>query len=172
MSLLPNSILPKNFKRTEGSIRVSPRLRRIAAGDQADVFAEPQTGENGLVEAEGRSRLDEYGSNAVRVDQRFTRLKLFIKACLNPLVILLSVLATITFVTDQSGSDVTGWSLDTDYGGSRCLVSIFSGSPRRRSGSQAQGDDSRDRDCDLRWQRTRNPFGRTGAGRRSSTCCG
>ena len=34
------------------------------------------------------------------------RLKLFIKACLNPLAILLSLLATITFLTAPSKSDV------------------------------------------------------------------
>ena len=108
MTQVASSILPKNFKRADGGIQVSPRLMRIAAADQAAVFAELKTGENGLTEAEAQRRLDEYGPNAVGDEQRFTRLKLFIKACLNPLVILLSVLATITFATAQSRSDVAG----------------------------------------------------------------
>ena len=45
MTLVPSSILPKNFKRADGSIQVSPRLTRIAAAEHADVFAELKTGE-------------------------------------------------------------------------------------------------------------------------------
>jgi P-type Mg2+ transporter len=108
MTLLPTSILPKNFKRPDDSIQVSSRLTRIAAAEHADVFAELKTAENGLSEAEALRRLDEYGPNTVAGEQHFTRLKLFVKACLNPLVILLSVLATITFATAQTRSDVAG----------------------------------------------------------------
>jgi P-type Mg2+ transporter len=108
MSLLPSSILPRNFTRPDASIQASPRLTRSAAADQASVLAELQTSENGLSEAEAERRLDEYGPNAVAGEQRFTRLKLFVKACLNPLVILLSVLATITFATAQTRSDDAG----------------------------------------------------------------
>jgi P-type Mg2+ transporter len=108
MSLLPSSILPRNFRRPDASIQASPRLTRSAAADQASVLAELQTSENGLSEAEAERRLDEYGPNAVAGEQRFTRLKLFVKACLNPLVILLSVLATITFATAQTRSDDAG----------------------------------------------------------------
>jgi P-type Mg2+ transporter len=108
MSLLPSSILPRNFTRPDASIQASPRLTRSAAADQASVLSELQTSENGLSEAEAERRLDEYGPNAVAGEQRFTRLKLFVKACLNPLVILLSVLATITFATAQTRSDDAG----------------------------------------------------------------
>jgi P-type Mg2+ transporter len=108
MALHSGSILPKNFKHTDSGIRVSPRLIRAAGAQQAEVFAELKTGESGLSEAEAQRRLSEYGPNAVGDEHRFTRLKLFIKACLNPLVILLSVLATITFATAQTGSDVAG----------------------------------------------------------------
>ena len=146
MALASGSILPKNFKDPMVPFRYRPRLMRIAAADQADVFAELKTGENGLTEAEAQRRLDEYGPNAVGDEQRFTRLKLFIKACLNPLVILLSVLATITFVTAQSKSDIRRRHVDAHYGGARGVASIFPGSPRRRGGRQAQGDDSRDGD--------------------------
>src|SRR5271156_2309631 len=108
MALVPSSILPRNFKHAGGTIQVSPGLTQIAAAEHADVFAELKTGENGLSEAEAQRRLNEYGPNAVGDEQRFPRLKLFIKACLNPLVILLSALATITFATAQSRSDNAG----------------------------------------------------------------
>src|SRR3984957_16841201 len=108
MNLHAGSILPKNFKHLEGAIQVSPRLVRIAGAEQADVFAELKTGESGLSATEAQRRLDEYGPNAVGGEQRFTRLRVFIKACLNPLVILLSVLATITFATAQTKSDDAG----------------------------------------------------------------
>jgi len=108
MSLLPSSILPRNFRRPDASIQASPRLTQSAAADHANVFAELETTENGLSEEEAQRRLDEYGPNAVTGEQRFTRLKLFVKACLNPLVILLSVLATITFATAQTRSDDAG----------------------------------------------------------------
>jgi len=105
---MSSSLLPKNFKHADGGIEVSPRLTRVAAADHGDLFAELKTAENGLTEAEAQRRLNEYGPNSVGDEQRFPRLKLFIKACLNPLVILLSALATITFATAQSRSDNAG----------------------------------------------------------------
>jgi Mg2+-importing ATPase len=108
MTLHTDSMLPKNFKHDDGGIHVSPRLTRIAGAARHDAFAELKTEETGLSEAEARRRLDEYGPNAVGGEQRFSRLKLFFKACVNPLVILLSVLATITFATAQTKSDMAG----------------------------------------------------------------
>ncbi len=108
MTQVSSSLLPKNFKHADGGIEVSPRLTRVAAADHGDLFAELKTAENGLTEAEAQRRLNEYGPNSVGDEQRFPRLKLFIKACLNPLVILLSALATITFATAQSRSDNAG----------------------------------------------------------------
>src|SRR5579863_8839415 len=102
MNLHSGSILPKNFKHTDGVIQVSPRLVRIAGAEPADVFAELKTGESGLSAAEAERRLDEYGPNAVGGEQRYPRLKLFVKACVNPLVILLSVLATIRAISPFS----------------------------------------------------------------------
>jgi Mg2+-importing ATPase len=111
MALVPSSILPKRIKRGDGSIRVSPKLTQAAAAQAAEVLAELETRQNGLAEEEAQRRLDEYGPNTVAAEQRFTRLALFIKSCLNPLVILLSVLATISFATAQSESDLVGGGL-------------------------------------------------------------
>ena len=108
MTQASSSLLPRNFKHADGGIEVSPRLTRVASADHADLFAELKTGDQGLTEAEAQRRLKEYGPNSVGDEQHFPRLKLFVKACLNPLVILLSVLATITFVTAQTKSDNAG----------------------------------------------------------------
>jgi P-type Mg2+ transporter len=108
MALLPSSILPRNFRHGDASIQASPKLTQCAAAQCSDVLAELKTGDTGLSEEEARRRLDEYGPNAVGGEQHYTRLKLFLKACLNPLVILLSVLTTITFATAQSRSDIAG----------------------------------------------------------------
>ena len=104
-----SSALPKEpappVKRDDGHIRVSPRLIQAAAASSAEVLAQLQTQVEGLGEAEAEHRLEEYGPNVVADEDRYTRLKLFVKACLNPLVILLSVLAIISFATAQTASD-------------------------------------------------------------------
>jgi Mg2+-importing ATPase len=64
-----------------------------------------------LTEEEAQHRLEVFGPNVVARDERFTRLRLFIRACLNPLVILLSVLAIISFATAEDSSDIVGGTL-------------------------------------------------------------
>jgi Mg2+-importing ATPase len=112
MALSASSVLPRNLRaaarRESGSIQVSPRLIRIAALPAAQVLSELATGPDGLTEEEAERRLEEFGPNVVARDERFTRLRLFIRSCLNPLVILLAVLATISFATAQNTSDVVG----------------------------------------------------------------
>jgi len=57
------------------------------------VLSEFKTRAEGLTEEEAERRLEEYGPNVVADEARFTRLKLLVKACLNPLVVLLSLSA-------------------------------------------------------------------------------
>ncbi len=106
---LSGSILPRQLhsviKRDNGHIEVSPRLTRAASALPAEVLSEFETRAEGLTEDEAQARLDEFGPNVVADEARFTRLRLLVKACLNPLVILLSVLATISFATAQTASD-------------------------------------------------------------------
>ncbi|HYB90408.1 MAG TPA: HAD-IC family P-type ATPase, partial [Candidatus Binataceae bacterium] len=110
MQFTPSAILPRQFRiairRENEPIRVSPRLIRSASAPAADVLAEFRTGANGLSEEDAQQRLEEFGPNVVASEDRFTRLRLFVRACLNPLVILLSILAIISFVTAESSSDV------------------------------------------------------------------
>jgi P-type Mg2+ transporter len=106
---LPSSVLPRQLhlaiKRNHDQIQVSPRLIRAASALPAEVLSEFETRAEGLTEEEAQARLDEFGPNVVADEARFTRLKLLVKACLNPLVILPSVLATISFATAQTTSD-------------------------------------------------------------------
>ena len=114
MVLIPSFVLPKNIlgviKRT-GPIQVSPRLIRAASLAAPEVLSELESGLHGLTEEEAQRRLEEYGLNVVAYEDRFTRLRLFVKACLNPLVILLSVLAIVSFATAETTSDIVSGTL-------------------------------------------------------------
>lgn len=114
MTLIPSIILPKNIlvaiKRND-SIQVSPKLIRTASLAAAEVLSELGSGLHGLTEDEAQRRLKEYGPNVVAHEDRFTRLRLFVKACLNPLVILLSVLAIVSFATAETTSDIVSGTL-------------------------------------------------------------
>jgi len=81
---------------------VSPSLIQAASVVPAEVLCELKTGVEGLTEEEAQRRLEECGPNVVAHEHRFTRLRLFVKACLNPLVILLLVLAIISFATARA----------------------------------------------------------------------
>lgn len=109
MVLIPTSILPRNIptsRRANGAIQVSSRLIRAASVVPSEVFSELRTGTEGLTEEEAQRRSEKCGPNVVAHEHRFTRLRLFVRACLNPLVILLLVLAIISFATAESASDV------------------------------------------------------------------
>ena len=56
-----------------------------------ELFEKLKTNFNGISEEEADERLEEYGPNTVAQEQRHGRLILLGKACLNPLVILLTV---------------------------------------------------------------------------------
>lgn len=114
MALSATSVLPRNIRtaaRRGNGIQISPRLHRSASIAAELVLRELDTRADGLTEVEAQQRLETYGPNVVARDERFTGLKLFIRACLNPLVILLSVLAIISFATAEDTSDIVGGSL-------------------------------------------------------------
>jgi Mg2+-importing ATPase len=58
-----------------------------------------KTSSEGLPEEEAARRLSEHGSNVVATEARHTHLRLFLRACQNPLVLLLSLLAAISILT-------------------------------------------------------------------------
>jgi len=103
MPVWPTAVLPKNvlesLRRTNGHIDVSSTLLDAASTDPAVVIERLGSSESGLTDEEASRRLETHGPNVVTEEARHTRLKLFGRACLNPLVILLLSLAAVAFVT-------------------------------------------------------------------------
>ena len=62
----------------------------------------------GLSEAEAAARLDEHGPNEVAQEKKHDWLWRLWVAVRNPLVILLTILAIVTFATAQGASDMIG----------------------------------------------------------------
>jgi Mg2+-importing ATPase len=103
MPLFPSAIIPRNIllilRRSSGSAAASPLILEASTLDSSGVFARMQSGEGGISEEEAERRLEEQGLNVIAQEQRIGRLRLFGHACMNPLVILLAVLAAISFAT-------------------------------------------------------------------------
>ena len=94
-------ILPRIFgpPAQAADIKVSPELLAISASQPDEALQKLQTSGQGLSSAEAERRLKEHGPNVVAQDKRHSRLKLLGRALVNPLVILLSVLAAISALT-------------------------------------------------------------------------
>jgi Mg2+-importing ATPase len=60
----------------------------------------------GLSDREAAARLEEHGANTVAADERAGRLRLFVRACLNPLVLLLAALAAVSLATGDARAAV------------------------------------------------------------------
>jgi Mg2+-importing ATPase len=80
-------------------IRVSPKLTESARADPAAVLEQLGTSMDGLTEAEVESRLERYGRNEVAREKRQTFFTRMLDNVKNPLVILLFVLAAISYLT-------------------------------------------------------------------------
>jgi len=111
MALSAASILPRNLRlaaKRENGIRVSAKLIRSTSLTVEEALADSETRSEGLTDEESEQRLELFGPNSVAHDERFTRLRLLGRACVNPLVILLSILAIVSFATAQDTSDIVG----------------------------------------------------------------
>jgi len=86
-------------------------LREAAMQESAAVLQKFNTTAAGLSEAEVETRLLQYGPNEVEQEKKHSWLWRLWIAALNPLVILLSLLAIITFATANEPSDYIGGSL-------------------------------------------------------------
>lgn len=98
------AIIPKVFRlRTAGGetgvIRVSPRLIEAASQPASAVMEQLQSGVRGLSAETTEQRLEKYGPNTVAQEKHRTWLGLLEHALVNPLVVLLMVLATVAFLT-------------------------------------------------------------------------
>jgi Mg2+-importing ATPase len=83
-------------------------VREAAASEAAEVLTRLQSAPSGLSDEEAASRLVEFGPNEVGQEKKHNWLWRIWVAVRNPLVILLSVLAIVTFATAQSTSDMIG----------------------------------------------------------------
>src|SRR5437762_12997357 len=84
-------MLPRNLRRAprhvSSSIRVSPLLAELAEAEPAVALERLGSSPDGLSEEEAARRLERYGPNVVASDERHTRLRLLLRACLNPLLL-------------------------------------------------------------------------------------
>ena len=98
MNNLPK-LNPSSAKLIDESIHFSPILTEISQLETNKVFARMKTALEGLGEGEASKRLMEVGPNVVAESQHRGWLWRMLTALRNPLVILLTVLATISFFT-------------------------------------------------------------------------
>ena len=105
-----HQVLPKHLfaaiRREKPQIQVSRIVVESAAMDAAGVYARLATRPEGLTADEAAARLAEHGPNVLAKDQRAGIGKLLWHAVLNPLVILLAVLATISFATGDARAGI------------------------------------------------------------------
>src|SRR5690349_9821364 len=85
------------LKKRADAIAVSPQLIEAARKPQPDVLATLNSSAQGLSSEEAERRLEEYGPNAVAQEKPETWFTRLFKTTINPLVILLAVLATVSF---------------------------------------------------------------------------
>jgi Mg2+-importing ATPase len=99
-----SNVLPKRVLAGHGkpAIRVAPLVLEAAALDAASVYRRLATRAEGLTAAEAAVRLSEHGPNVLARDQRPGLLRLLWRAVINPLVILLAVLSTVSFSTGDA----------------------------------------------------------------------
>src|SRR6185369_10824619 len=99
-------MLPRNLrhalKAASRSIRVSSLLAEVARADPAAALHRLGSSLEGLSEEEAALHLKRYGLNAVASENGHARLRLFLHAVLNPLVLLLAVLAAVSLVTGDA----------------------------------------------------------------------
>jgi Mg2+-importing ATPase len=100
VGILPKTLLAKSHEKR--SMRVSQTLVESAALDVARVYAHLRTRPEGLTADEATARLEEYGQNILAKDQRPGIFRLVWRAVRNPLVILLAVLAAVSFATGDA----------------------------------------------------------------------
>ena len=102
--VLPKSLLSGRQQRTS-KIQVSPALVEAAATDAEALYSKLNTSPGGLTDEVASARLLKYGPNVLAKDHRASFGKLLWRAMLNPLVLLLAALATISFASGdvQSG---------------------------------------------------------------------
>ena len=98
---------PKNF----AGQKKSDAVHDAAIQEISAVLQQLNTSPSGLSETEAAARLEQYGPNEVAQEKQHGWLQRLWVAVRNPLVILLAVIATITFATASETSDYIGGSV-------------------------------------------------------------
>jgi P-type Mg2+ transporter len=115
MSFLPIFILPKNIlsalRRPTKQIEVSPLLMEMAHTDAVATLQRLQTSSQGLSQTEAQRRLELHGHNIVTKEQHHRLLKILGRACANPLVILLLLLAAVSLATGDLRAPIVMFSM-------------------------------------------------------------
>jgi Mg2+-importing ATPase len=88
--------------------KASDSVRAAAMEETSNVLQQLRTSLSGLSEMEAATRLEEYGLNEVASEKKRDWLWRLWIAARNPLVILLTILAAVTFATAKSPSDMIG----------------------------------------------------------------
>jgi len=97
-------MIPKKENAT--SIRASRMLIDAAKNDTEHVLKTLSTSMDGLTEEEAERRLEQYGPNQVAQENGYGWFYRLMKMVINPLVILLTVLAILSFLTGDSRAGV------------------------------------------------------------------
>ncbi len=101
-----HQVFPKKLfaaiRHQKPQIEVSRAVVEAAAADPADVYALLSTRPGGLTPEEAAARLAEHGPNVLAKDRRAGPGKLLRNAVVNPLVLLLLVLAVVSFATGDA----------------------------------------------------------------------
>ena len=97
------ALIPKHLtagiRHERERVQISLVVVESAAADVASLYRRWKTGPDGLVDEDAEARLVEHGPNVLGKDQRVGIFALFAHAVLNPLVLLLIVLASVSFAT-------------------------------------------------------------------------
>ena len=138
--------------RDPAAIRVAPILLEVAALEPAAVYTKLSTRAEGLTSAQAATLLAKHGRTSSRGTSAGLPALLW-RAVLNPLVILLAVLATVSFATGDTRAAGDG----PDDRAERRPEADPGGQGRQRGG-EAQGDDLGDGDRDARWHAAGDPI--------------
>src|SRR5580704_12350366 len=95
-------------EKTPNGQRAADLLRDAATGEIADVLQRLKTSPNGLSETEAAERLEVFGPNEVAQEKHHGWLQRLWVAVRNPLVILLAIIAGVSFATAEEASDYIG----------------------------------------------------------------
>ncbi len=104
----PPPTAPAPPKRKAPNVRLPSRLTEAARAESAEALRLLETSPDGLSEAVAAERLEQFGPNEVSKEKHNAWSQRLWHSVRNPLVVLLTVLASISFYTAQETSDYVG----------------------------------------------------------------